>query len=99
MIAIPKPSRPFGRIIQLWNRLLHLWLEHVPQTMENAFRQSRSRRRDLENAIDSWARESDAHSGTLQPAHLQIAPSSPVQHALEQWDNEGGAQPRQGTRS
>ena len=53
MIAIHEPSRPFGRIIRLWNRLLHHGLEHVPKTIENAFRQSRRRRRDLERAIDS----------------------------------------------
>lgn len=52
MIAIPEPSRPFGRIIRLWNRLLHHGLEHVPQTMANAFHQSglarpRARNRNL----------------------------------------------------
>lgn len=98
MIAIHEPSQPFGRIIRLWNRLLTHGLEHVPQTIENAFRQSRRRRRDLERAIDSWARESNARSGPSQPAHLQIAQSFPVQQAIEQWDNEGGAQPRRGPR-
>ena len=91
MIAIREPSRLFGRIIRLWNRLLHRGLEHVPQTIENAFRQSRRRRCDLERAIDSWARGSNARSGASQPAHFQIAPSSPAQQAIEQWDNDGGA--------
>lgn len=99
MIAIREPSRLFGRIIRLWNRLLHHGLEHVPQTMENVFYQSRRRRGDLERAIDSWARESNAHSGASQPADLSIAPLSPAQQAIERWDNEGGAQPRRGPRS
>lgn len=99
MIAIPEPSRPFGRIIRLWNRLLHHGLEHVPQTMENAFHQSRRRRRDLERAIDSWVRENGACSGASQPARPQVVSSSSVQPALEQWDDESGAQPAKGTRS
>src|SRR3546814_14511545 len=99
MISIHEPSRSFGRIIRLWNRLLHHGLEHVPQTMGNAFHRSRRRRHDLERAIESWERENDACSGAPQTAHPQVVSSSSVQHALEQWDNEGGAQPAQGTRS
>lgn len=99
MIAIPEPSRPFGRTIRLWNRLLHHGLEHVPQTMENAFYQSRRRRHDLERAIEIWVRENGACSGASLTVHPQVVPSSSVQHALAQWDNEGGAQPARGTRS
>src|SRR3546814_3257522 len=99
MISIHEPSRSFGRIIRLWNRLLHHGLEHVPQTMGNAFHQSRRRRHDLERAIESWERENDACSGALQTAHPQVVSSSSVQHALEQWANEGGAQPANGTHT
>src|SRR3546814_20562808 len=90
MIAIHEPSRRLGRIIRLWNRLLHHGLEHVPQTIENAFRQSRRRRRDLERAIDSWTRESNARSGAPPPAHLQLALTSPPPQPIETWDQEGG---------
>src|SRR3546814_20048294 len=76
MIAIPEPSRPFGRTIRLWNRLLHHGLEHVPQTMENAFYQSRRRRHDLERAIEIWVRDNGACSGASLTVNPQVVPSS-----------------------
>src|SRR3546814_16641357 len=78
MISIHEPSRSFGRIIRLWNRLLHHGLEHVPQTMGNAFHQSRRRRHDLERAIESWERENDACSGAPQTAHPTVVSTSSV---------------------
>src|SRR3546814_15931180 len=92
MISIHEPSRSFGRIIRLWNRLLHHGLEHVPQTMGNAFHQSRRRRHDLERAIQSWERETDSCPGAPQTAHPQVVSSSYVQHALEQWTTDAAAQ-------
>jgi hypothetical protein len=106
MIAIPEPSRSFGmadrqpgRIIRLWNRLLRHVLERVPQTTENAFSQSPRRQGDLERALDGWASDNGARPGSPQSACPQDDLSAPFRHALDRWDNEGGAQPERGTRS
>lgn len=99
MIAIPEPSRPFSRVVRLWSRLVRHVLEHVPQTTENAFRQSPRRQADLERALDSWASDNGTRPGSPQPACPQDGLPAPFRHALDRWDNEGGALSERGARS